>query len=583
MRCGCWVVAVLWWAAGMGCGPAATPSTAMLSTAQPDARRPHAEAVPLPPMAPLPELEPASSLEIELLWAQREGWMTTSSFLSGLRRLPDDSFVIGGQVNGTLVLNRGGDNPVKLEGGTKSLGSHSVNRRPWLARYDSDRNLLWARSIAGNHISNIEVLTDGSIAVTGITEQQSQLEGSKAFGKGTARETRVPDCDPAFEKYRELVPDETWYPTGGSAHMREAGPRCRMWFVALYDIDGEFQWVRTGHAQIQRSHPFARALPDGSLVVVASFGGLALLDAGTGSERHLKLPLGREWRHTVEDPIPFLIRYRRDGSISWIRQLTPVDTMLDIGEVIALDGGNIALVGWRGQVIGTTDRSSYLRFPPKFLVRVVDSEGKRRWEKAFDIPPETFQGGNPADVQRFPNGDLLLTYSYSFRGSTSVAQGGKVLHQTTAPGTVRAEAPFASARVRYALRVGAHGRLRWLVSTAQAQRDSGGASLPPTTVMHDGSWLLAGSGRKGDTEFVVAPGQPGSWRSDGQADFFVARFFPDGRLDKVFVRPEFPKGARLPSRTPQPDGSYFSLTEDWTVKRRVPHVALSKQRIAFVP
>jgi hypothetical protein len=583
MRVGCWVVAVLWGAAGVGCGSTARPSPAQPWTTQPGSRPQHAEAPVPPPMAPLPTLEPARSLEIELVRAKREGWMTTSSFLAGLRKMPDGSFVIGGQVNGTLVLNRDGEDPVKLAGGTKSTGNHSVNRRPWLARYDADLNLLWAKSIAGNHISNIQVLTDGSIAVTGITEQQSLLDGSKVFGKGTARETRVPDCDPAFNKFRELVPDENWYPEGGSAHMREAGPKCRMWFVALYEADGEFQWVRTGHAQIHRRHPFATPLSDGSLLVVAAFGGLALLDAGTRDERHLRLPLGLEWRHTAEQPIPFLIRYRRDGSISWVRQLTPVNTKLDIDSVNELGDGNIALVGWSGQVVGTSDRSAYLRFPPKFVVRAVDPEGKPRWQKTFDVDPETFRGGIPASGEQFPNGDLLLTYSYRFQDRTSVTHDGHELHRATAPGTVRDDAPYASARVQYALRVDAHGRLRWLVPTAQAQRDRGGASLPPTTVLHDGSWILAGSRRKGDTEFVVAPGQRGSWRAESDEDFFVARFLPDGRLDKVFVRPEFPQGARLPPTTPDPDGTYLALTEDWTVKRRVPHVALSKQKIAFEP
>lgn len=518
-------------------------------------------------LEPLPQVAAAKALTAELLWRRNQGWMTRSSFLSGAHPFSDGSVLVAGQNTGELTLGQG-------DAATTIVGRSGQNgRRPWIARYDQDGELIWATPIAGNAISSLAIASDDSIIVTGRIAAHdaagNDFEISRVFGAGTPRETRVPGCEPAFEVFRREAPQRDWAPTSYSAGVGGA-PTCSIRFVARFDRDGNFQWVRSAHSQYRSSSPIPVVLPDGSVVVRFTFAGVALLEAGTPSQRDLLLPLER-----LEQNVPFLVRYRPDGAIASVSQLSAPGERLSV-QPFPREDGLLGLVGWRGMASGTTARDRYKESPPIFTLSGLDDHHHPLWDIEIEIPPETFYGAStPDNVDRFPNGDLLITFGHRFRDATGLYKRGEVLHETASnPITEQYEA----ARIQYALRVDQRGHIRWLIPTVQAQRDRGGAPLPDVLVMDDGSWLLYGGPKEGDTDYVIAPGQPHQ-RSMGDDDGrFIARFFPDGRLDTLVDSPELSHWYPS-SRIRLPDGTFISVREDWEVTPDVPTPVITRIRL----
>lgn len=99
--------------------------------------------------------------------------------------------------------------------------------------------------------------------------------------------------------------------------------------------------------------------------------------------------------------------------------------------------------------------------------------------------------------------------------------------------------------------------------------------------MDDGSWLLYGEPREGDTDYVVAPGQPHERRMGDDDGPFIARFLPDGHLDAFLDSPElsqwFPS-----SRIRLPDRTFISVREDWQVTETVPTPVISRIRLELM-
>ena len=505
----------------------------------------------------------------ELIWRREQGWMTRSSFLTGVHPFSDGSVLVAGQNTGELTLGQG-------DAATTITGRSGQNgRRAWLARYDQDGELIWAEPIAGNLLSSIAITSDDSIIVTGRIAAHdaagNDFEISRVFGAGTPRETRVPGCEPAFEVFRQEETQREWAPESYSYGVG-GEPTCSIRFVAQFDGDGNFQWVRTAHSQYGGASPIPTVLPDGSVVVRFTFGGVALLEAGTPSERDLLLPL-----EYLEQNVPFLVHYGPDGAIASVVQLCSPGEKLAV-RPFSMDDGHIGLVGWRGMASGTTARDKYIESPPIFTISALDADKNYVWEIEIELPPESFRGaGVPGEVDRFPNGDLLITFGHRFRDDTGLYKHGEALHET-ASNPITEE--FEAARIQYALRVDQRGNIRWLIPTVQAQRDRGGAPVPDVLVMDDGSWLLYGSSKEGDTDFVVGPGQPNE-RHVEEGDDVIARFYPDGRLDTLLESPElsdwFPS-----SRIRLPDGTFISAIEDWEVTPEVLTPVITRIRLELM-
>jgi hypothetical protein len=521
---------------------------------------------------PLPQVAAAKSLTAEIIWSHARQWMTGTRLRTKVQPLSDGSIILAGHTEETITLGEG-DSATEIVGHQDCSGYH-----PWLARFDTDGELIWAKRIAGKLNNSITITSDDAIIVTGTVAAHeigdNGVESTRVFGADTPEQTEVTGCEPLFERYRRENPEKTWdvEQWGPSDVINgEVVPMCDIMFVARYDSDGNFEWVRTGHNPSSVYLPDVVALPDGSVVARFTFTGVTLLDAGTPSEQFLPLAPKYNYLH-----VPFLIRYQPDGSIDWVEQLSPDDEFLQ-ARPFPIDDDSIAIVGWSGSYLGTYDPDEDGPPPPAYSLSAVDHDGNPLWNIHLDVQPETYKGrsSTPDEIDQFSNGDLLITFDYRFRDATELSQDGETLHETTSnPITEERE----TARIQYALRVTPDGTIRWLIPTVQAQRDAGRAKAAAILAMDDGSWLAVGGPEEGDTDYVIAPGQDNERRMEDGEGTFVARFLPDGRLDTFLDPPDisdwFPS-----SRRRLPDGSYVSVRDDLEINPDVPTPALSRIRL----
>ena len=146
-----------------------------------------------------------------LAWVRSAGGLSDYEYARGVAILPDGSSLVTGEFEQTAIFEPGGPNETHL---TVASGFNNI----FIARYNSDGSLAWARkdgvtnSASGGN--DIGVLPDGSIRVAGY------FAGTATFGEGET--TAVTVSSPP-------------HPAGG---YYSAG------FVAAYDSDGAFEWVK---------------------------------------------------------------------------------------------------------------------------------------------------------------------------------------------------------------------------------------------------------------------------------------------------------------------------------------------------
>jgi hypothetical protein len=134
---------------------------------------------------------------------------------------------------------------------TKLIHS-GTDRNLFLARYDANGALAWAKRAGGNEatVGNvIASLADGTSVVTG------RFTGMSTFGPGETGETTLT--------------------SGGDNDM----------FLARYAASGELQWATRAGGESTASGGGVVFLSDGSIVVAGRFAGKATFHGGTANER----------------------------------------------------------------------------------------------------------------------------------------------------------------------------------------------------------------------------------------------------------------------------------------------------------
>jgi hypothetical protein len=496
-----------------------------------------------PQPRPFPPVDVAAALD--LLWEERIGPINVKGFMAtGAAALPDGSFVVAGQSTGSLVFGRDGEQPTRLVGGQNLYG-----RRPFLARYDTDGRLLWARSVGGNFIHHVTALPDGSLAVTGeimpFENYGNDFGVSRRFGAGTPEETHVPGCEPLIARQNALYPSGgPGFTTGFPSGRGEGQPTCDIFFVARYDSDGRFQWVRTVHGVRGAKSTGIAALPDGSLVLTAQLGGVVLFDAATAQEDLLELPVPRNM--TSYRSTAFLIRYGPDGSVAWAREVAGAGEHVATSGVAAMADGSIVVAAWAGSYWSSTARDHVLA--PRVSVARFDGRGNRIWERGIEI-----EGPSAKDaliLAEIPGGDLAIAFGAELSGSMRLRwAGGQRL--------VRVEASEDRAKAYLIARFDADGAMRWLWQASRAE-DRRGLYLKTLSALPDGSLVVAGAVRG---PAVLAPGHRRElvWEATEHYRVYVARFAPDGSFDSGFDTGAAFEGRRIDGAAVLPDGSMVTI------------------------
>lgn len=256
----------------------------------------------------------------------------------GVSACPDgSSYVTGYLGGGAAVFGLGEVNEVTLGGGT--TGSDM-----FVARYNSDGSLAWARSAGGSIVVQgndvIDIANNGCLVI-GI------FRGTATFGGGEASETTITsdalDYDVFFARYNSVgdflwvrsaggegydvasgvstLSDGSFYVAGnfrntitfGLGEAKETSLTSEGItdiFLAKYNSDGTIDWaVSAGGAEGDYSKS-VDVLPDGSSFMSGAFSGTATFGPGNANETTLTSAGGSD---------SFLARYSPEGALGWVK------------------------------------------------------------------------------------------------------------------------------------------------------------------------------------------------------------------------------------------------------------------------
>ena len=248
-----------------------------------------------------------------LAWLETAGGSTgDDAFVDAcIAGTPDGGCVVAGafgtfnpNATGTVTFGAGDANETTMT----SSGKGDV----FVAKYDSDGVLQWARQDGGNHAlvseraGGVCAFDDGSCVVTG-----GYFEGGATFGGGEPNETILPS-DGGFD-----------------------------FFIARYTPDGELAWARrAGGPGLGHMGADVTCNTDGSCTVVGALQGTATYGADEANETDIE----------SYDPAKidaFIARYEQNGDLGWAQRM---------GGPGAITGDDVIA----GGITGCGDGASYV-------------------------------------------------------------------------------------------------------------------------------------------------------------------------------------------------------------------------------
>ncbi|MEM8882547.1 MAG: hypothetical protein AAGD14_00590 [Planctomycetota bacterium] len=242
---------------------------------------------------------------------------------------------------------------------------------PYIARYKTDGTLDWERVATGPGAKSstaVDFFADGSCVSVGTFQRDV------VFGAGEATETTISA------------------PPGKDYDI----------FIARYNADGTFAWVRAFGDSGQDGTSDVAALPDGSCVWVGHFWGTVALDASNT----LSVPAG------VRGGV--VARYAADGSVLWTRSWGNTGLNSATGVSLAVDGSLLVCGNFEGTIVlgaGETNETTLTSTGGTDLVLArYEADGSLRWARSF--------GGAGSDSGRRPieRTDGTIVLSGSFQG-----------------------------------------------------------------------------------------------------------------------------------------------------------------------
>jgi uncharacterized delta-60 repeat protein len=398
-----------------------------------------------------------------LIWAKRAGG-TDSDMGYAISVLSDDSIVVTGYFSWTATFGPGEENETVL---------FSVNREDmFIARYNPNGTLHWARRAGGDHGLAISVLSDDSIVVTGY------FSGTATFGTGEVNETVL-----------------------SSAGWRDI-------FIARYNLDGTLSWAKRGGGPSDDEGCAISVLSDDSITVSGYFGGpfegTATFGPGEGNETVLSSA-------GYEDI--FIARYNPDGTLHWARHAG--GSGADYGYAISvLSDDSITVSGYfhstatfgLGEVNETALSSA--GDIDVFIARY-NPDGTLHWAR--------HAGGSGADygyaISVLSDDSIVTSGFFGYAATFGQGEGNETVLSSSGEPDI------------YIARYNPDGTLNWARRAGGTNYNSGRA----ISVLSDDSIVLSGSfydlvtfGPGEDNETVFS--------SSGGNDIFIARYNPDGTL-----------------------------------------------------
>jgi hypothetical protein len=396
-----------------------------------------------------------------LVWAKRaggggaEGGSVIASFADG-------SSVVSGTFDAAATFGPGEDHETELS----SDGLADL----FVARYDSDGALVWARRAGGlgNEFNRgLASLPDGSSIMTGA------FEGTATFGPGEGNETELSS---------DGLPDV---------------------FVARYDAFGYLIWAKKAGGELSDIANAMASFADGSSIVTGRFEGTASFGSGETNETELTSVGSRDI---------FVARYNADGTLAWTKRAGGLDSDQSWGVTTFADGSSIVT----GSFVGTATfglgepNMTELTSPGGYdlFIARYDSNGMLAWAKRAG-------GADSAvgrDIGRMADGSVVVTGR--FEGAATFGPGE--------PGEAMLTAGGEQSNV-FIAHYAASGELRWATSAGGPNSVTGSAivSLPDDSIVVTGSFLETATFHGGTADETVLT-------SKGDRDIFVARYKVNG-------------------------------------------------------
>ncbi|MEK6606104.1 MAG: hypothetical protein AABZ30_00415 [Myxococcota bacterium] len=284
----------------------------------------------------------------DLLWARTvDGGNAGSPYYlwndwPAIAAAPDGGAIVTGTFGGTAWFDTGDGERVRLE------GHGEFNWDAYVARYDADGDLVWARRAgsdgdAGARGMAVAAAPDGGVWLGG------RFEGSVTLGEGEPNETTLAGAFSLFfARYdAEGGPLAAWQlgvgdwalvhglaatPGGGVAATGQWGGDL---FTAVFDGGGSLSWVRRVGGPVGSHWGFGiAASPEGELYVTGRF------------MRELPLEsVGSSDLVSAGSYDLLVAHYDGEGSLEWARHAGGFSDEAGFAVAVAPDGG-VAVAGW---------------------------------------------------------------------------------------------------------------------------------------------------------------------------------------------------------------------------------------------
>lgn len=306
----------------------------------------------------------------ELAWARSAGGPNNDRG-SKVAACADGSVLVVGEFLYEATFGRGGASEVVL---VPSDGLNAI----FLAKYDSEGNLLWAKRADGpgrEAANGVASLSDCSAVVTG------SFNGDFTLGGGDERSITLT-----------------------SAGVDDI-------FLAKYDAAGSVVWAqRAGGAYFDDSGQALVVHSDGSVLVTGAFTSQATFGPGTAGDVTL---------HAAQVQDIFVAKYDRDGSLLWATRIGDLGSDQGRG-VASLDDG-VLVTGYEGQVPSTSGpdagTTTVARGDPAMFVSKHSLDGTVIWTRRNE--GQGASQGN--DIAPLADGSAVLVGS--FKGTAAFVGG----------------------------------------------------------------------------------------------------------------------------------------------------------------
>ncbi|MCX6645352.1 MAG: hypothetical protein NTY09_03190, partial [bacterium] len=383
---------------------------------------------------------------------------------SAITALSDDSVVVAGQFFESATFGAGEPNETVLNS-TFSYFWNSYYNNIFIARYNPDGTLAWAKSIEGgpeyygDQGFGISTLSDNSFVLTGY------FYGSAKFGPGEPNETVL-------------------FPAGVEDI-----------FIARYNPDGTLSWVKQAGGDYYNGSAGITTLSDDSTVVTGQFWESATFGAGEPNETVL---------NSAGYGDIFIARYNPDGTLAWAKGAGGANDDYGYG-ITTLSDTSTVVTGYfeESATFGAGEQNE----------TVLTSAGYGDIFIARYSPDGTLGWAKCAGGADYDNGNGITTLS----DNSTIVTGFIYDTATFGPGEPNETVLTSAYAGTFIARYNPDGTLKWA-------KQAGGIGYG-ITMLSDDTTVVTGYFYD---EATFGPGEPNETVliGGGYSDIFVARFAP---------------------------------------------------------